>query len=181
MRVGTLLTALMGASSVSAAVMKIAAETLDYNWEVTGWSAGCARSCYYDFNITGVENLKSRPPTPAFKAYCAGDGEGSPYRLCSRLDEEETDAIVVAKLLPSIVSPNGTRTAVIQVSLRYTDLYTPYVLPRNRGTYVKGQLANAVYSTTWWNFTGHASSFYNQFSAPLQNFTITPDEILGVA
>ncbi|KAI1171407.1 hypothetical protein F4777DRAFT_582974 [Nemania sp. FL0916] len=162
MRAAIILTALASASSASAAVMRIAADTMEYNWDVTGWNAGCARSgCYYDFNITGAANLTSKPPTPAFKAYCAGDGEGSPYRLCDRLDKEDTDAIVVAKLLPgSSNSTNGTRPATIQVSLRYTDLYS---------------------STTWWNFTGHASSFYNQFAAPSQNFTITPDEITGVA
>ncbi|KAI0408839.1 hypothetical protein F4802DRAFT_298648 [Xylaria palmicola] len=161
MRAGILLAALASASSASAMVMRIAAETVTYDWAVTEWSAGCnRRGCYYDFNVTGAANLTSRPPTPAFKAYCAGDGEGSPYRLCQRLDEEDTDAIVVAKLLPSNTTVNGTRPAIIQVSLKYTDLYTP---------------------TTWWNFTGHASSFYNQFVAPLQNFTITPDEITGVA
>ncbi|GAW17032.1 hypothetical protein EKO27_g4030 [Xylaria grammica] len=161
MRAGILLTALMGASSASASVMRIAADSMEYDWAVTGWSAGCARSgCYYDFNVTGVQNLTQRPATPAFKAYCSGFGEGAPYRLCDRLDEEDTDAIVVAKLLPSNITANGTRSAIIQVSLKYTDLETP---------------------TTWWNFTGHAASFYNQFSAPLQNFTITPSEIIGVA
>ncbi|KAJ8128880.1 hypothetical protein O1611_g4752 [Lasiodiplodia mahajangana] len=160
MRAAILLSALAGASTAFAAVMRISAESMQYDWAVTGWNAGCARAgCYYDFNITGAANLTSRPPTPAFKAYCSGDGEGSPYRLCSRLDDEDTDAIVVAKLLPSKIT-NGTRPAIIQVSLKYTDLYTP---------------------TTWWNFTGHASSFYNQFVAPPQNFTITPDEITGVA
>ncbi|KAI3342248.1 hypothetical protein F4824DRAFT_485990 [Ustulina deusta] len=160
MRADILLTALAGVSSASAAVMRIAADSIEYDWAVTGWSAGCARAgCYYDFNVTGAENLTSRPATPAFKAYCSGDGEGSPYRLCQRLDEEDTDAIVVAKLLPSTTT-NGTRHAKIQVSLKYTDIYS---------------------STTWWNFTGHADSFYNQFAAPLQNFTITPTEITGVA
>ncbi|KAI1194800.1 hypothetical protein F5X97DRAFT_263953 [Nemania serpens] len=160
MRADIFLAALVGASSASAAVMRILAESIQYNWAVTGWNAGCARAgCFYDFNITGVGNLTSRPPTPGFKAYCSGEGEGSPYRLCDRLDSEDTDAIVVAKLLPSSIL-NGTRPATIQVSLKYTDLDTP---------------------TTWWNFTGHASSFYNQFVAPSQNFTITPDEITGVA
>lgn len=161
MRADLFLAALAGASSASARVLRIAADSIEYNWDVTGWSAGCARAgCYYDFNITGDANLTSKPPTPAFKAYCAGEGEGSPYRLCQRIDDEDTDAIVVAKLLQSNTTINGTRPAIIQVSLKYTDLYTP---------------------TTWWNFTGHASSFYNQFVAPLQNFTITPDEITGVA
>ncbi|KAI0974105.1 hypothetical protein F4678DRAFT_399347 [Xylaria arbuscula] len=161
MRANILFAALAGASSASASVFRIAAESMEYDWAVTGWSAGCARSgCYYDFNVTGAENLTQYPPTPAFKAYCSGDGEGSPYRLCQRLDDEDTDALVVAKLLPSNTTSNGTRHARIQVSLKYTDLYTP---------------------TTWWNFTGHADSVYNQFVAPLQNFTITPSEITGVA
>ncbi len=136
MRADILLTALAGVSSASAAVMRIAADSIEYDWAVTGWSAGCARAgCYYgssesspygvilliivvDFNVTGAENLTSRPATPAFKAYCSGDGEGSPYRLCQRLDEEDTDAIVVAKLLPSTTT-NGTRHAKIQVILKY--------------------------------------------------------------
>ncbi|TGJ88714.1 hypothetical protein E0Z10_g31 [Xylaria hypoxylon] len=161
MRANILLTALAGASSASASVMRIAADSMEYDWAVTGWSAGCARAgCYYDFNITGAENLTQSPATPAFKAYCSGYYEGAPYTLCERLDEEDTDATVVAKLLPSNITANGSRYAVIQVSLEYTDLETP---------------------TTWWNFTGHASSIYNQFVAPLQSFTITPSEIIGVA
>ncbi|KAI0479758.1 hypothetical protein F4859DRAFT_449114 [Xylaria cf. heliscus] len=161
MRADIIFAAIAGASSASAAVLRIAADTMDYSWEVTGWSAGCARAgCYYDFNVTGAENLSSNPATPAFKAYCAGEGEGSPYRLCTRLDDGKDDAVVVAKLLPSTTQEDGSRPATIQVSLKYTDLNTP---------------------TTWWNFTGHAASFYNQFNAPLQSFTITPDEITGVA
>jgi hypothetical protein len=84
-----------------------------------------ADETWVDFNITGAANLTSRPPTPGFKAYCVGSGEGAPYELCTRLDDEDTDAVVVAKLLPSNITPNGTRIATIQVSLRYTDLYTP--------------------------------------------------------
>ncbi|KAI1358372.1 hypothetical protein F5Y08DRAFT_119562 [Xylaria arbuscula] len=159
MRADILLTALAGASSASAAVFRIAADSMDYNWDVTGWSAGCARAgCYYDFNITGAQNLTQRPATPAFSAYCSGDGEGSPYKQC-KTNAEGTPAVVVAKLLPSNIT-NGTRHANIQVSLKYEDL---------------------KYANTWWNFTGRAVSFYNQFSAPLQNFTITPTEITGVA
>ncbi|KAI1156926.1 hypothetical protein F4825DRAFT_140447 [Nemania diffusa] len=125
MRADIVFAALASASSASAAVMRVSTESMVYDWAVTGWNAGCARAgCYYDFNVTGAANLTSMPPTPAFKAYCSGDGEGSPYRLCTRLDDEDTDAIVVAKLLPSTII-NNTRAAMIQVSLKYTDLYTP--------------------------------------------------------
>lgn len=43
---------------------------------------------------------------------------GSPYRLCTLLDDEETPRRVAARLLPS----NSSSTANIQVSLQYTDL-----------------------------------------------------------
>ncbi|KAI8624451.1 hypothetical protein F5Y19DRAFT_315957 [Xylariaceae sp. FL1651] len=161
MRADIFLAALAGASSASATVMRIAAESSTYDWAVTGWTAGCARAgCYYNFNVTGAANLTGRPPVPAFKAYCNGMGEGAPYAPCERLDDEDTDARVVAKLLPSVTAPNGTRPVTIQVSLEYSDLYTP---------------------GTWWNYTGHGTSFYNQVVAPAQNFTITIDEIFGVA
>ena len=51
MRADILLTALAGASSASAAVFRIAADTMEYDWDVTNWSAGCARAgCYYGSN-----------------------------------------------------------------------------------------------------------------------------------
>ncbi|KAL7622937.1 hypothetical protein AAE478_006616 [Parahypoxylon ruwenzoriense] len=163
MRVTSVLTAVAGASSASAAVMQIAATTLSWNWTVTGWSAGCARSgCYYDFNVTGIGNDTSRPARPSFKAYCSGQGEGADYRACTALEEAGTDYSVVAKLLPRNTAVNETSPAPpqIQVSLKFTDLDTP---------------------TTWWNYTGKAEAAYNQFVAPLMNFTITPDTIFGVA
>ncbi|KAI1434300.1 hypothetical protein GGR50DRAFT_663285 [Xylaria sp. CBS 124048] len=162
MRADIILAAIAGASSASASVMRIASETMEYDWTVTGWKAGCLhKECAYDFTISGPLNLTSRPETPAFEAHCAGNGEGSPYRLCKRVDSEKTDAIVVSKLLPNTnPTTNGTHPAIIQVSLKYTDLNSP---------------------TTWWNFTGHAASIYNELLSPLQSFTITPDEIEGVA
>lgn len=48
MRADIFLAALVGASSASATVMRILAESMNYNWAVTGWSAGCARAgCFY--------------------------------------------------------------------------------------------------------------------------------------
>lgn len=35
--------------------------------------------------------------------------------------------------------------------------------------------------STYYNYTGNATSIYNQFVAPLQEFTITPSSAFGVA
>jgi hypothetical protein len=79
-----------------------------------------------DFKIYGAANLTGRPPRPSFTAHCAGQGEGAPYRFCQRVDQEDNDAVVVAKLLPGNNSTtNGTRQATIQVSLKHTDLDNP--------------------------------------------------------
>ncbi|KAI1466063.1 uncharacterized protein F4812DRAFT_95648 [Daldinia caldariorum] len=161
MRISSILTTVVGASSASAAVMRIAAASAPWEWSVTGWSAGCARECHYNFNITGDASSTSKPARPSFKAYCGGSGEGSNYRACTPLEETETDYLVLAKLLPSNATTNGTsHKPQIQVSVKFIDLDTP---------------------TTWWNYTGKAVASYNQFVAPLMNFTITPDTIYGVA
>ncbi|KAK6076067.1 fimbrin [Seiridium cupressi] len=154
------------ASAVSATTFKVQAVE-GYDWSVTGWSAGCDRSgCYYDFNVSGPADDQN-PKRPAFLAYCAGSGEGAPYSECDLLDEADVARQVVAKLLPA-TRANGTNTiAHIEVSLQYTDLDTP--------------LTSCAHSTTWWNFTGHGDARYNQFVAPLMNFTIKPDTISGAA
>ncbi|KAI1816282.1 hypothetical protein GGS20DRAFT_248134 [Poronia punctata] len=159
MRADILFTSLAVAGSASARVMRLAASSIHYDWDVTGWTAACLQDgCTYDFQIAGEANYTSRPPRPAFKARCAGEGEGAPYRLCQRLDGEDNDALVVAKLLPSNNHTiNGTHQATIQVSLKHTDLDIP---------------------TTWWNYTGHANSMYG---ASKQSFTMNPDEVFGVA
>ncbi|KAI0851298.1 hypothetical protein F5Y00DRAFT_19317 [Daldinia vernicosa] len=161
MRISSLLTTVAGATSASAAVMQIASSAAPWKWTVTGWSAGCARECHYDFNVTGTASSTSRPARPSFKAYCSGEGEGANYRACTALEETETEYLVLAKLLPSNGTANGTsHKPQIQVSVKFTDLDV---------------------STTWWNYTGKAVASYNQFVAPLMNFTITPDTIYGVA
>ncbi|XXH03595.1 hypothetical protein Hte_010000 [Hypoxylon texense] len=140
MRVTSVLAALACSSIASARMMRIAAE---------------------NFNVTGIGNSTDMPPSPSFKAHCSGEGEGADFSACSTLEKAETDYSVVAKLLPSKNSTNGTaQRPQIQVSLRYTDLYT---------------------KSTWWNFTGQAEVSYNQSVAPLMNFTITPDTVYGVA
>ncbi|KAI0386581.1 hypothetical protein F5Y04DRAFT_241800 [Hypomontagnella monticulosa] len=159
MRISSLLAATAAASTASAAVMRIAASSISWKWTVTGWSAGCAEQCHYDFNVTAVGNSTGKPATPSFKAYCSGEGEGAGYQVCKTLEESETDYRVAAQLLPSN-STGSARRAQIQVSLQYTDLQTP---------------------STWWNYTGKAEALYNEYAAPFMNFTITPDTVYGVA
>ncbi|KAI0164227.1 hypothetical protein GGR52DRAFT_111280 [Hypoxylon sp. FL1284] len=157
MRVTPVLATLASASTASAAVMHIAATTLSWNWSVTQWGAGCNDTCTYDFDVAAAGNATSKPPRPSFKAHCSGEGEGAGYTFCKNLAKTETPYHVVAQLLPSNDSSHRPQ---IQVSLEYTDLES---------------------NSTWWNFTGKAEASYNQFSAPLLNFTITPDTLAGVA
>ena len=53
-----------------------------WTWQVTNWSAGCARSCYYDFNVT-VPTIEGQ--IGGVKAYCSG-GEDAWYRNCRILE-----------------------------------------------------------------------------------------------
>ncbi|RYP74791.1 hypothetical protein DL769_003938 [Monosporascus sp. CRB-8-3] len=164
MRVGSLFAALSAAAVSNAMtfrVMSAEEQKMDYVWEVTGWSAGCARSgCYYDFNITAEANTTSFPQRPAFSAYCHGFGEGAPYELCDLLMEPKVPLAVEAKLLPADRAPNATTKANIQVSVQHIDLQTP---------------------TTYWNYTAKGQATYNQFVAPLMNFTMRPHEMFGAA
>ncbi|KAI1502845.1 hypothetical protein F5X99DRAFT_407650 [Biscogniauxia marginata] len=161
MRVITVLAALAGTSSASAVFLQMAAAQLNYQWAVTGWSAGCARAgCYYDFNITGAANETARPARPGFKAYCSGQGEGSPYADCKRLDSDDDSLEVAARLLPSNTTTGGNRQAHIEVSLQHTD---PEI------------------QTTWYNYTGDGYASFNQFTSPTENFTIQVDSFYGVA
>ncbi|KAI1140448.1 hypothetical protein F5Y05DRAFT_318544 [Hypoxylon sp. FL0543] len=163
MRVSSLLASVAGASAASAAVMRVAADSMGWNWAVTEWTAGCAgaSNCHYDFNVTGIGNSTDYPATPSFKAYCSGQGEGAPYKACTATGESETAYVVAAKLLPKTNVTNGTLPQPhIQVSIQFTDLNS---------------------ASTWWNYTGRAEAKYNQFVAPPMNFTIVPDEIFGVA
>ncbi|RYP05386.1 hypothetical protein DL765_009850 [Monosporascus sp. GIB2] len=164
MRASSLFAALSAAAASNAMTFSIMAaeeQTVDYAWEVTGWSAGCSRrGCYYNFNITAEANTTSYPQRPAFSAYCHGYGEGAPYELCQLLMEPEVPLGVEAKLLPADRSPNETTKANIQVSVQHIDLESP---------------------TTYWNYTAKAQARYNQFVAPLMNFTMRPHEVFGVA
>lgn len=77
-----------------------------------------------DFKVHGTEKLNGNPKKPGFVAHCAGDTEGSPYRLCSLEDESQTTRRVAAKLLPWTTKPANSTGARIQVSLQYTDFDT---------------------------------------------------------
>ncbi|KAG4435435.1 hypothetical protein IFR05_009077 [Cadophora sp. M221] len=124
-----------------------------YFWSVTDWSAGCARSgCYYNFNISAP----AYNDIPAFSAYCSGYTVGAPFEPCGVNDDLPGNRGVAAHLLDA---ETGTG-AHIEVSLAWVDLEQP---------------------DTYYNYTGNATSSYNQFVAPLQSFTITPSSAFGVA
>jgi hypothetical protein len=96
-----------------------------YDWDVTNWSAGCARAgCYYDFNISGPAD-SNNPARPAFLAYCSGSGEGADYEKCELFDEASVQRVVAAKLLTSTTSNSSDTIAHIQVTFKYQDLETP--------------------------------------------------------
>lgn len=89
-----------------------------YKWDVTNWTAGCARGgCTYDFNVTGAfANLY-----PGFKAYCSGKDTGY-YQDCKILEDLTTSGVpfVAASLRPNV--QNGIAT--MSVSLKFTDAGT---------------------------------------------------------
>ncbi|KAI1639644.1 hypothetical protein F4809DRAFT_595019 [Biscogniauxia mediterranea] len=161
MRVIPVLAALVGTSSASTMFVQMTAAQMNYQWAVTGWSAGCAEAgCSYDFNITGTANETARPARPGFKAYCSGEGEGVPYQECTRLDSDDKPLRVVASLLSSNATTNGTRQAHIEVSMMHADPEAP---------------------TTFYNYTGDGYGTYNKFAAPVENFPIQVDSFFGVA
>ncbi|KAI0156890.1 hypothetical protein GGR57DRAFT_73888 [Xylariaceae sp. FL1272] len=168
MRFETLFAALAALAAASPAVGRaltlnaefVAAATLDYNWHVTEWKAGCSTGeCVYEFDIAGAANATSKPPRPEFKASCSGRGEGAEYAPCEKLINGTVPYVVVAKLQENNNSTaNGTRFATIQVSYIYeTDQAIRY------------------------NYTGQATSVYNELSSTRSHFAITPDQLSAVA
>ncbi|KAI6251536.1 hypothetical protein HI914_00110 [Erysiphe necator] len=124
-----------------------------YKWDVTEWSAGCARSgCYYHFKISGSA-FDSGIKIPAFAASCSGYKDGDPFVPCKMNDPADDPSLAVgARLQDRQLSGPG---AHIVVSYKFPD---------------------ASQSDTFYNYTGYATSSFNQFVAPEQNFTITPTE-----
>jgi hypothetical protein len=55
MRATILLAVLSGVGAASAMVVKIAAESTNYDWDVTGWNAGCINEgCFYGSSYTRI-------------------------------------------------------------------------------------------------------------------------------
>ncbi|CZS96265.1 uncharacterized protein RAG0_05904 [Rhynchosporium agropyri] len=124
-----------------------------YRWSVTDWSAGCGRAgCYYYFNISAP----AYKHIPAFSAYCSGAPEDKFSKPCGVNDKLPGNRGVSAHLLEA---EQGTG-AHIEVSFQWSKLDMP---------------------STYYNYTGNATTIYNQFVAPLQKFTITPSSAFGVA
>ncbi|KAK5135753.1 hypothetical protein LTR08_004739 [Meristemomyces frigidus] len=130
-------------------------DTAEYRWQVTGWSAGCARSgCYYDFNVTGPEDGN----IPCFQAYCSGDDVGY-FKQCEILSGSSTSSIPsVAAELDHYNTSTADGIAAMAVSLSFVD----------------------ADSGARYNYTGHHNATYNQFAAPLESFKIKPDSATAV-
>lgn len=84
--------ALMASTAIAGPVAHQAGIPKGWNWQVEGWSAGCARSgCYYNFNVT-IPSVKNGPA--GVKAYCSGSEQGydssfsvpSTFRNCQLLE-----------------------------------------------------------------------------------------------
>ncbi|KAI1081241.1 hypothetical protein F5B20DRAFT_537432 [Whalleya microplaca] len=155
MRASTIFAAVIACVSSAAALTMQIASTSSYHWAVADWNTDCeGLGCSYDFNVTGAANTTSKPPRIAFKASCSGQSEDGSYRICTKLDQEETDHQVVAMALPR--NGNGSIESSplqIQISLKYTDPVTP---------------------STWWNYTGNAL-------ANGKDFKITPSSLGSAA
>ncbi|CAK7212565.1 hypothetical protein SCUCBS95973_001507 [Sporothrix curviconia] len=142
-----------------------------YGWTVTNWAAQYSEDdalCSYSFNISGPYS-GGQMPIPAFVAWCAGAGVGTPYTLCHITDLLNTTKRrqVAAKLIPTTEVE-----ASLAVTYKFDDLVT---------------------ADSWWNYTSYATEPYSNTVAGGQvslngtgarnttTFTMTPSEVSGVA
>lgn len=131
----------------------------DWSWHVSGWTAGCARSgCYYDFNVT-VPTIEGQ--IGGVKAYCSGNENGwyrngNWYTNCQILEGVNNG---VAAKLSERESDDVASPGEILLSFEYAGY-------EDRPAY---------------NFTGSHAAIYNQFTAPAQEFDVTPTEVTAVA
>jgi len=131
----------------------------NWNWHVSGWSAGCSRSgCSYNFNVT-VPSVEGQ--ILGVKAYCNGYENGW-YRKGNWFDNcqilEGVNNGVAAKFSERESDVDGSPKEII---LSFT--LAGY---EDRPTY---------------NFTGSHATIYNVAVAPLQEFDVTPTEVWGIA
>ncbi|KAH7128645.1 hypothetical protein B0J11DRAFT_578828 [Dendryphion nanum] len=128
----------------------------NWNWHVTGWHAGCARSgCSYNFNVT-IPTIENK--ILGVKAYCSGaeviDGVNldlNTYRNCQIL--EGVNNGVSAKFGPRKDFQSGGPEKI----------FVSFTL----GAY-------EAEGRPEYNFTGNAEAIYNAFVAPLREFDVVP-------
>ncbi|KAK7186064.1 hypothetical protein DPSP01_000672 [Paraphaeosphaeria sporulosa] len=158
----TTLLALSAGALSSPVVQRQIAIPENWNWHVSGWEAGCARSgCYYNFNVT-VPTVEGQ--IAGVKAYCNGyeNGyyrKGNWYENCQIL--EGVNNGVAAKL--SERPPESDTESTLPQEILISFVLAGY---EDRPAY---------------NFTGSHKTIYNQFAAPLQEFDVTPTTVFGVA
>lgn len=99
--------------ATSAALVSSQSVPEDYEWNVVNWSAGCARECSYNFNISGP----LVPPYPSFTATCSGYDTGA-FTNCEVIDASLSNGAFPSVL--SLVAPSTGDGAHLQVSLLFT-------------------------------------------------------------
>lgn len=108
-------------AAASAALVSARPAPEDYSWNVTNWSAGCTRTCYYDFNITGP----AVAPYPYFLATCSGRDHGA-FVSCEVLESYGSSTSDPSVL--SLLAPSTGDGAHLQVSLLFDNADDGYVL-----------------------------------------------------
>ncbi|KAH7026031.1 uncharacterized protein B0I36DRAFT_365657 [Microdochium trichocladiopsis] len=149
-------------------MFRLATETIEYPWEVSGWNGYCSgfQQCSYKFTFTAEGNETASPQLPFVKASCQGSGPGPAFAQCDILETDDTPTAVSAKLLPSPPSSNQTlngtlQPAEIQISVQHIDFNNDNIQ---------------------WNYTGTARTVYNgEDAAAALSFSLKPTEIWGIA
>jgi hypothetical protein len=94
----------------------------NWNWPVSGWTAGCARAgCYYNFNVTIPSVDTEQWKIAGVKAYCNGYengeyGEENFYEGCQIL--EGVNNGVAAKMSKRESSTDGSPNDIL-ISFKY--------------------------------------------------------------
>ena len=126
-------------------------------------------------------------PIPAFAAWCAGAGVGSPYALCHITDLRNTTKRrqVAAKLLPTTETE-----ARLAVTYKFDDLvtanswwnYTSYATQPYSNPVTGGQASlNGTGNGGGGNGGGGGNNSGSSGSSSTTTFVMTPSEAFGVA
>ncbi|KAF2799854.1 hypothetical protein K505DRAFT_230102 [Melanomma pulvis-pyrius CBS 109.77] len=123
----------------------------NWTWHVTGWHAGCARTCSYNFNVT-VPTIANE--IGGVKAYCSGYESGNTFTRCQILEGANNG--VSAKFGPRDEGAGSPKEVFLSFEKGGFEERPPY------------------------NFTAKHEAVFNAFVAPLLDFDVTPTEVVAV-